>query len=196
MTDNPWMNSGTLLIVAQWLLGLFVLLIIVGIISVVVMYIVDRTQTKHTIRHNFPVVGRFRYIFEHLGEFFRQYFFAMDREEMPFNRAQRSWVYRAAKNADRTLAFGSTRDLTKSGTIIFANAPYPRQTEEKTQPEPVQIGPFCDHPYEPVSYFHISGMSYGALSPVAVRALSKGAKLARLLAEHRRRRIESVSPGG
>ncbi|MFC0444855.1 FMN-binding glutamate synthase family protein [Pseudidiomarina halophila] len=172
------MNSGTLLIVAQWLLGLFVLLIIVGIISVVVMYIVDKTQTKHTIRHNFPVVGRFRYIFEHLGEFFRQYFFAMDREEMPFNRAQRSWVYRAAKNADRTLAFGSTRDLTKSGTIIFANAPYPRQTEEKTHPEPVQIGPFCDHPYEPVSYFHISGMSYGALSPVAVRALSKGAKLA------------------
>ncbi|WP_301898714.1 FMN-binding glutamate synthase family protein [Pseudidiomarina terrestris] len=172
------MNSGTLLIVAQWLLGLFVLLLIIGLISVVVMYVVDKTQTKHTIRRNFPVVGRFRYIFENLGEFFRQYFFAMDREEMPFNRAQRSWVYRAAKNADRTLAFGSTRDLTKSGTIIFANAPYPRQTEEKTQPQPVRIGPHCEHPYEPVSYFHISGMSYGSLSPVAVRALSKGAKLA------------------
>ena len=39
---------------------------------------------------NFPVIGRFRYFFEHLGEFFRQYFFAQDREEMPFNRAQRS----------------------------------------------------------------------------------------------------------
>ncbi|MDN7126489.1 FMN-binding glutamate synthase family protein [Pseudidiomarina sp. 1APR75-33.1] len=178
MTENAWMNSGTLLIVAQWLLGLFVLLLIIGLISIAVMYVVDKTQTKHTIRRNFPVVGRFRYIFENLGEFFRQYFFAMDREEMPFNRAQRSWVYRAAKNADRTLAFGSTRDLTKSGTIIFANSPYPRQTEEKTQPQPVRIGPNCEHPYEPVSYFHISGMSYGSLSPVAVRALSKGAKLA------------------
>ncbi|WP_217420754.1 FMN-binding glutamate synthase family protein [Pseudidiomarina piscicola] len=172
------MNSGTLLIVAQWLLGLFVLLLIGGIISVVVMYIIDRTQTKHTIRRNFPVMGRFRYLFESLGEFFRQYFFAMDREEMPFNRAQRSWVYRAAKNADRNLAFGSTRDLTKTGTIIFANAPYPRLTEEKTQPEPVEIGPYCKQPYAPVSYFHISGMSYGALSPVAVQALSRGAKIA------------------
>ena len=34
---------------------------------------------------------------------------AMDREEMPFNRAERSWVYRAAKNEDSTVAFGSTR---------------------------------------------------------------------------------------
>ncbi len=178
MVDNAWMNRDTLLIVAQWLLGLFVLLLIVGLVSIIVMYIVDKTQTKHTIRRNFPVIGRFRYVFENLGEFFRQYFFAMDREEMPFNRAQRSWVYRAAKNADRTLAFGSTRDLTKNGTIIFANAPYPRQTEEKTQPEEVEIGPYCENPYKPVSYFHISGMSYGALSPVAVKALSKGAKLA------------------
>ena len=35
-------------------------------------------------------------MFEHLGEFFRQYFFALDREELPFNRAERNWVYRAA----------------------------------------------------------------------------------------------------
>ena len=36
------------------------------------------------------------YLFTKLGEFFRQYFFAMDREELPFNRAQRDWVGRAA----------------------------------------------------------------------------------------------------
>jgi hypothetical protein len=29
---------------------------------------------------------------------FRQYFFLGDREEMPFNRATRAWVYRMAKN--------------------------------------------------------------------------------------------------
>jgi hypothetical protein len=45
------------------------------------------TQTKHAIRRNYPVIGRFRHSFEAIGEFFRQYFFAMDREEMPFNRA-------------------------------------------------------------------------------------------------------------
>ena len=75
---------------------------------VVVLYVIDITQTKHAVRRNFPVIGRFRYWFERLGEFFRQYFFAMDREEMPFNRAERSWVYRAAKGEDTTVAFGSS----------------------------------------------------------------------------------------
>ena len=28
----------------------------------------------------------------------RQYFFAGDRDEMPFNRSTRGWVYRLAKN--------------------------------------------------------------------------------------------------
>ena len=54
---------------------------------------VGKAQTKQAIRHNYPVIGRFRYLFEKQGEFFRQYFFAQDREEMPFNRAERSWVY-------------------------------------------------------------------------------------------------------
>src|SRR5690554_1539353 len=103
---------------ALLLIGLFLLLAI----TLVVIYIIDVNQSTHTLRRNYPVIGRFRYLFEHLGEFFRQYFFAMDREEMPFNRAQRSWVYRASKNADKNVAFGSTRDLTKNGTIIFANS--------------------------------------------------------------------------
>ena len=58
----------------------------------------DLLQKKHAILRNFPVVGRFRYWFEELGEYFRQYFFANDREEMPFNRATRAWVYRLSKN--------------------------------------------------------------------------------------------------
>ena len=87
------------------------LAIVVAIVVLVYMYIADITQTEQTIRRNYPVIGRFRYFFEHLGEFFRQYFFALDREELPFNRAQRSWVYRAAKNIDSTVAFGSTHPL-------------------------------------------------------------------------------------
>ena len=82
------------------------LVIVLLVIAVACMYIADVTQTKHTIRRNYPVIGRFRYFFEHLGEFFRQYFFALDREELPFNRAQRSGVYRAAKDVDSMVAFG------------------------------------------------------------------------------------------
>lgn len=147
-------------------------------ISVIVMYIVDITQTKHTIRRNYPVVGRFRYILEHMGEFFRQYFFALDRDELPFNRAQRSWVYRAAKNVNRNIPFGSTRDNTEDGTIIFLNSAFPTLTEDATECEPMVIGPDCDTPYAAQSFFNISGMSYGALSKPAVLALSYGAKKA------------------
>ena len=52
----------------------------------------------------------------------------MDREELPFNRAQRIWVYRAAKNVDNTVAFGSTRNIHERGNIVFLNCPYPTST--------------------------------------------------------------------
>ena len=154
-----------------WLLGL-------GVIALVVMYVIDRTQTEHTVRRNYPVIGRFRYLFEHLGEFFRQYFFAMDREEMPFNRAERSWVYQASKDVDTTVAFGSTRDLRPVGTVMFVNCPYPTLEEDTADTTDLTIGPFCVHPYTTDSVFHASGMSYGAISKPAILALSAGAKKA------------------
>ena len=139
------------------------------------MYRTDKKQTAHSIRRNYPLIGRFRYIFEHLGEFLRQYFFAMDREEMPFNRAQRSWVYRAAKNIDNTIAFGSTRDLTKPGTYYFLNCPFPTLTEDAATTQPLRIGQNCRTPYDAPSFLNISGMSFGALSKPAIQALAMGA---------------------
>ena len=152
-------------------IGLFVL-------ALMAMYIVDVTQTRHAVRRNYPVIGRFRYLFEHLGEFFRQYFFAMDREEMPFNRAQRSWVYRASKDLTNTLPFGSTRDLTRPGNIMFVSHMYPTLAQDDTPPPELTIGPACDHPYATGRIFHISAMSYGSVSKVAVQALSRGAAAA------------------
>lgn len=157
---------------------LFVMLLGIGVLAVIVMYFIDRTQKTHAVRRNFPVIGRFRYVFEHLGEFFRQYFFAMDREEMPFNRAERSWVYRAAKNEDSMLAFGSTRDLRPAGTVLFVNCPYPTLEEDALATSSIVFGPHVENPYATDSVFHISGMSFGSISKPAVQALSKGAKKA------------------
>lgn len=158
---------------------LFVFLLGVLVLYVAALYFIDSRQTEHTVRRNYPVIGRFRYIFEHLGEFFRQYFFAMDREEMPFNRAQRSWVYRAAKDLDSTVAFGSTRDLRPEGTIMFVNAPFPPLTDESLPPKPVVLGDgYCKHPFTSSALVNISGMSFGAISKPAVQALSHGAKKA------------------
>jgi glutamate synthase domain-containing protein 2 len=167
-----------LFVILELLAALFILFIGLILIMVVVTYIIDITQTKQAIRHNYPVIGRFRYLFEHLGEFFRQYFFAMDREELPFNRSQRSWCYRAAKNIDNTVAFGSTRDLRPIGTVLFVNTPYPTLVEYARQSEPITIGPGCRYPYSTASIFNISGMSYGAISKLAVIALSNGARMA------------------
>ena len=164
--------------VMAFMQSLFVLLIGSLAIAVVIIYFIDITQSKHAIRRNYPVVGRFRYFFEHIGEFFRQYFFAMDREEMPFNRAQRSWVYRAAKNVDTTIGFGSTRDLRVPGTVMFANCPFPTLGEDAVPPGKVTIGSDCRTPYTTRALVNISGMSYGAISKPAVLALSNGARQA------------------
>ena len=157
---------------------IFVFALGLGIVGVAVLYVIDVTQKKHAVRRNYPVIGRFRYLFEELGEFFRQYFFAMDREELPFNRAERSWVYRAAKGEDLTVAFGSTRDLRPTGTMIFVNCPYPTLETDAAEPGLMTIGPYCQHPYTTDSFFNISGMSFGAISKPAVQALSAGAKRA------------------
>ncbi len=165
----------TIMYVLQFMAVLFVFAIGAAVLAVLVLYVLDRTQKTHAIRRNFPVIGRFRYLFEHLGEFFRQYFFAQDREEMPFNRATRSWIYRAAKGVDTTVAFGSTRDLRPVGTISFVNCPYPTLDHEAVDTTNVTVGPYCETPYVTNSLFNVSAMSFGAISKPAVQALSKGA---------------------
>ena len=72
--------------VIGFLAYLFIFSIGVLVLVVAILFVRDVAQTTNAVRRNFPVIGRFRYLFEHLGEFFRQYFFAMDREELPFNR--------------------------------------------------------------------------------------------------------------
>lgn len=160
----------------DFLAALFIFVVGLTMLALVVVYMLDVTQTRQALRRNYPVIVHFRYLFERLGQFFRQYFFAMDREEMPFNRVQRSWVYRAAKNLDNTVAFGSTRDLTQPGTVLFVNTPFPTLGEDAVPPREVVIGPDCPHPYVTRSLFNISGMSFGAISKPAVLALSRRAR--------------------
>ena len=145
-----------------------------------ILYFIDKFQTESTLRRNYPVLVRLRYFFEDKGTFFRQYFFANDREEMPFNRAERSWVYRAAKNVDSIVAFGSTRNLHIPGTVYFVNNLFPTLEKNSVESSNVSIGPYCEQPYSTASIFNISGISYGAISIPAVRALSNGARMAKI----------------
>jgi glutamate synthase domain-containing protein 2 len=158
------------------LITIFVVLLLGGLTA---LYIHDRRQTTHTILRNFPVVGYFRYFAETLGEYMRQYQYLPDWSERPFNRLERSWVYRSAKGVSNLRSFGSEN----VPPFIFRNAAFPILEEEKRPWAGKQIGitegpGACRMPYLATSFFNISGMSYGALSHAAVSALSRGAKLA------------------
>lgn len=170
---NSWIHLTQSLY--EWLAFVFIWLIALVVMIIAVMYVIDKYQTKHSIRRNYPVVGRFRYFFEHLGGFFRQYFFSMDREELPFNRAQRTWIYKAAKNINSTIAFGSTRDIKKLGYVSFVNCPYPSIDKNVEVPKTITVGSRCESPWTTSAFFGISAMSYGAISKPAVQALSYGA---------------------
>ena len=154
---------------------LFILLVGLFAALILFMWLADSTQTADAVRRNYPVVGRFRALFIRLGEFFRTYMFALDREEMPFNRAEREAVARMARGTGNIIPFGSTKLLTPPGTVLFVNCPYPVLEQDVAETQPCAFGPYCETPYHAPSVFNISGMSYGALSKPAVRALSLGA---------------------
>ena len=157
-------------------------LLLVGLVLAalcVAVYIHDTRQTEHTILRNFPVIGHFRYFAETWGEYMRQYHYLPDWAERPFNRLDRSWVYRSAKGVSNLVSFGSEN----LPSFVFRNAPFPVLDTEKRAYPGKQIGiaegpGACAQPYFARSFFNISGMSYGALSHAAVSALSRGAKLA------------------
>jgi len=170
LTDTAWTGIQILCMIFLLVVGLFAAIMMF-------LFLIDVTQTKDAVRRNYPVIGRFRGLFTKLGEFFRQYFFAMDREEMPFNRAERDWINHVSDHGTETVPFGSTRSLAP-GAAIFANGMFPKLDGEYGPEPEFIIGPDTPNPYRPKSFFNISAMSYGALSKPAVQALSRGAKLA------------------
>lgn len=149
-------------------------LVVIGLI--VFWFIQDITQKKHSILRNYPIIGRLRFFFEQQGKYFRQYFFSNDRDEMPFNRATRNWIYRHGKNKGGLVGFGSTNDLREPGSIIFVNAAFPILEEDQLPTPPLLIGEgYAKYPFVAKSIVNVSGMSYGAISKPAVQALSRGA---------------------
>ena len=171
----PEESRAWLFAIMEIMATLFIVAVGFIFLALIFVFLIDRFQTKQAIRRNYPLIGWFRYFFEHFGIFFRQYFFAMDREELPFNREQRSWSYRAAKNLPNTVPFGSTKNISEPGTVLFLSAAFPVLDEDAKLPSTIVFGSDCKTPYQTNSIFNISGMSYGAISKPAVQALSNGA---------------------
>ena len=145
-------------------------------------------QRAHTIRHNFPVVGHLRYLLESIGPEMRQYFVANNREELPFNRIERAWVYASAKKENNYEGFGTDRDIYAHQHIFVKNAMMPfRLDRNHPHKEQADLLPCAKvmgeynqrkRPYRPGSVINISAMSFGSLSAAAVSAMNQGAHLA------------------
>jgi len=112
-----------------------------------ILFLWDVFQKKHNILRSYPIVGHLRFIAENAGIYLRRFFYTRDREELPFNRAERNWVYDASNNVEPIIGFGSTRDLKPINTIYFVDAPFPMQSQDAVKTRPVTIGQHCDFPY-------------------------------------------------
>lgn len=160
------------LIYVDWKFSLLLLILI----PLILLGLYDMYQSKHTIRRNFPLLGRMRYLLEEMGPEMRQYFIETDTEGKPFDRLQRSMVYQRSKKETSTKPFGTQLDVYQVGYEWINHSmnaiPFSHSNEEPR----VKIGSSqCSKPYE-ASMFNISAMSYGSLSKNAILALNAGAK--------------------
>lgn len=163
--------------------------LIILAIFLVGLFIHDRfIQKKHTILKNYPVIGWGRYLLEMVGPEMRQYWVASNRDEKPFNRIQRSYVYASAKQQNNMQGFGSDADFSKPGHFFIKHSAFPFRTaeghinHEKKDFVPCAkvVGEYHKRrkPYHPKSIVNISAMSYGALGSGATSANNLGAALA------------------
>lgn len=157
-----------------WPAALWSLLIV---IPVILLGIFDMVQPHHTIRRNFPVLGRMRYWMEALRPKIYQYFIESDTDGTPYNRLNRNVIYQRAKKVNDTTPFGTQLNVYEVGYEWLNHSITPLNMHNLSHDPRVTVGgPDCKQPYS-ASIYNISAMSYGALSQNAIMALNAGAKI-------------------
>lgn len=144
--------------------------------ALTVIGIMDLMQTEHAVLRNYPVIGHIRWMVETVRPELRQYLLENENEAVPFSRAQRSIVYRRAKGEPSEQPFGTLTDVYAEGYEFIQHSSRPVSSPDPANFRITVGNDQCSQPYS-ASIFNISAMSFGALSPNAVRALNKGAAL-------------------
>lgn len=157
-----------------WIDILF-LFLIVG--PLIIIGIQDVMQDKQSIRKNFPVLGRLRYVFEDLRPKIQQYFVESDTDGAPINRNERSVIYQRAKKQTDTIPFGTQLNVYAEGYEWITHSIVPKDFHKMDHNPRVRMGgKECKQPYD-MSVLNVSAMSFGSLSKNAVLALNGGAKM-------------------
>jgi len=169
MEENGFVNR--VWIFLEEFTELFLVLLFIGLI---LLFIYDRyVQRKHQLLINYPIIGRFRYLFEALREPLRQYF---AEETFYESRDKVEWVYKAAKDVPNYQSFSVAQPFSGSRFVIKHSTSV-KNEDEVSDDLSVTFGPKCREPFVAKTPIIRSAMSDGALSPEAVRAFSLGAKL-------------------
>ncbi|RZJ34312.1 MAG: FMN-binding glutamate synthase family protein [Flavobacterium sp.] len=173
-----WFSVGLLLLTAMLTyINLKFIFLLIFFIPIIVMGFYDMYQSKHTIKRNFPLLGRMRYLLEGIGPEMRQYFIETNTDGRPFNRLQRSLVYQRSKKENDMHPFGTQLDVYDEGYQWVNHSIRAIAFADIDQNPKVRIGSSqCTRPYS-ASLFNISAMSYGSLSKNAIIALNEGAKI-------------------
>ena len=156
----------------EWFDFLLIPILIFGGLSV--LGVRDVMQKGHAVLRNYPISAHIRFLLEEIRPEMRQYFFESEKDGMPFSRDIRAVVYQRAKMQLDKRPFGTQEDVYRDGYEWMHHSVSPTtSTGDKFR---VTVGgPDCTKPYS-ASVFNISAMSFGALSPNAVRSLNAGAK--------------------
>lgn len=144
-------------------------------LPVIGLGVYDMVQKRHSIRRLYPVIGRARYMLEAVRPEIQQYFVESDLSGRPIPREFRSLVYQRAKGDRDTRPFGTIMDVNRDGYEWMNHSLAPTHLTDH-DPRVTFGGPDCTQPYS-ASALNISAMSYGSLSPNAIQALNKGAKM-------------------
>ncbi len=137
----------------------------------------DVTQTRQSIRRNYPILAHMRFFLEEVRPEIRQYLLESDTEAQPFSRNQRSIVYQRAKDVVDKRPFGTQLDVYAPDYEWINHSMAPAEID--SHDFRIMVGSSqCTQPYS-ASVFNISAMSYGALSPNAILALNDGARRGR-----------------
>ena len=108
-----------LLLAQLWAPILWLLLVILPLIGVGVF---DMVQAEHSLRRNYPLFSRGRWLLEGLRPFVRQYLFESETDGAPVSRMFRSVVYQRAKGQNDTVPFGTKFDTYRDGYEWIAHS--------------------------------------------------------------------------
>jgi glutamate synthase domain-containing protein 2 len=157
---TPWILLGEVVFVPLVLIGVW-----------------DYTQPRHSLLRNYPIIGHMRFLLEDVGPELHQYLVESDENGRPFNRDARSLMYQRAKDVQDKKPFGTELDVYEDGYtwMLHSMATRPMAADPEGHLRVTVGGPECKQPYSS-SVLNISAMSFGALSPAAIRAMNTGAK--------------------